>query len=289
MFALLRFGCDKGRCIRFFFANFSKIILKIYTIGKFFKISLTNQKQACDLAGKNFQIVNKAVSYSLPYFSKMISNDAFIGTIRARLSGTLPGREAQFKMGFARRLEELRLNPATPSDAKVACVLNLLHRQEGEWRTLLIQRTTNPRDRHSGQVSFPGGRYEESDGELVNVALREAHEEVGVSPLEVEVLGRLTELYIPVSNFVVHPFVGVLLGPSEFVPQPGEVEAILTPPLSVFSQPENRKMTDLSIGQGIVLKDVPYFDVEGRTVWGATAMIMSEFLEVVNRSSSPFF
>lgn len=184
-------------------------------------------------------------------------------------------------MGFARRLEELRLNPDTPPSAKVACVLNLLHKCEGQWRTLLIQRTLNPRDRHSGQVSFPGGRYEENDGELVNVALREAHEEVGVSPLEVEVLGRLTELYIPVSNFVVHPFVGVLLGPSEFVPQPGEVEAILTPPLTVFSQPENRKMTNLTVSQGVILKDVPYFEVEGRTVWGATAMIMSEFLELM--------
>ncbi|GAB4496191.1 MAG: CoA pyrophosphatase [Saprospiraceae bacterium] len=211
----------------------------------------------------------------------MVTNETFIKRLRDRLAEPLPGREAQYKMGFARRLEELRLNPATPPEAKVACVLNLLHRQEGEWRTLLIQRTTNPRDRHSGQVSFPGGRYEESDGELVNVALREAHEEVGVSPLEVEVLGRLTELYIPVSNFVVHPFVGVLLGRSEFVPQPGEVEAILTPSLSIFSQPENRKMTNLTVGQGVVLKDVPYFEVEGRKVWGATAMIMSEFLELM--------
>jgi 8-oxo-dGTP pyrophosphatase MutT (NUDIX family) len=163
-------------------------------------------------------------------------------------------------------------------------VLNLLHWQGGEWRTLLIQRTVNPRDRHSGQVSFPGGRYEESDGDLASVALREAHEEVGVSPLEVEVLGRLTELYIPVSNFVVHPFVGLLLGPAEFVPQAGEVEAILTPRLNIFSQPENRKMTDLTVSQGLTLKDVPYFEVENRKVWGATAMILSEFLEVMKES-----
>lgn len=184
-------------------------------------------------------------------------------------------------MAFARRAEELRLNPVPPPNAKVACVLNLLHQHDDRWRTVLIERTVNPRDRHSGQVSFPGGRYEEQDGDLVNVALREAHEEVGVSPVEVEVLGRLTELYIPVSNYVVHPFVGVLLGAPMFRPQPGEVEAILTPPIDLFSQPENRKMTDLSVAQGVKLKEVPYFEVEGRIVWGATAMIMSEFVELI--------
>jgi 8-oxo-dGTP pyrophosphatase MutT (NUDIX family) len=207
--------------------------------------------------------------------------DNLIETLRERLSGPLPGTEAQFRMAFARRAEELRQNPAPPSGAKVACVLNLLHRHEGQWRTVLIQRTENPRDRHSGQVSFPGGRYEESDGDLVNVALREAHEEVGVSPLEVEVLGRLTELYIPVSNFVVHPFVGVLLGRPDFRPQPGEVQTILTPALDTFAGQQNRKMTDLTINQGVTLKSVPYFDVDGRVVWGATAMILSEFMELL--------
>ena len=212
----------------------------------------------------------------------MVTSDTFIEQLREKLAGSLPGQEAQFKMAFKRRAEELRLNPAPPPDAKVASVLNLLHYHEGAWRTLLIQRSANPRDRHSGQVSFPGGRYEESDLNLTNVALRETHEEVGVSPLQVEVLGRLTELYIPVSNFVVHPFVGVLLGPPDFRPQPGEVEMILTPSLTIFSQPENRKIADLTVGQGITLKDVPYFDVEGRMVWGATAMILSEFLELTS-------
>ena len=210
----------------------------------------------------------------------------FIEHLRARLAAPLPGRNAQYKMASMRRLEELGFNPVPPPDAKVACVINLLHRREnGRWHTVLIQRTDNPRDRHSGQVSFPGGRYEESDGALVNVALREAHEEVGVSPVEVQVLGRLTELYIPVSNFVVHPFVGVLLGKPDFRPQPGEVESILTPELGIFSRPENKKTTDLTTGSGVTIKSVPYFDVDGRVVWGATAMILSEFLEVMGESA----
>ncbi len=200
--------------------------------------------------------------------------------LKGRLSGPLPGRTAQFRMIIPRRLEELGPNFEVPDNAKVACVLNLLHFSEGQWRTVLIQRTVNPRDRHSGQVSFPGGRYEETDGSLEEVALREAEEEIGVSSAQIHLLGRLTELYIPVSNFLVHPFVGLLEGPPSFMPQVGEVEHILTPAISTFEDPATRKISDLSLGSGVTLKNVPYFEVENRVVWGATAMILSEFLEV---------
>jgi 8-oxo-dGTP pyrophosphatase MutT (NUDIX family) len=228
--------------------------------------------------------------------------DVFIQNLTNRLSEPLPGRPAQFRMASMKRLAELG-NFTVPADAKVACVLNLLHFSGGEWRTVLIQRTINPRDRHSGQVSFPGGRYEEGDGNLSNVALREAEEEVGVSPEQIRILGRLTELYIPVSNFLVHPFVGMLQGNAVFTPQPGEVEAILTPTLSHFLRPDTQKQTDLNLthhaaprqlpyfeaeghpATNITLREVPYFEVEGRVVWGATAMILSEFVEIL--ASSP--
>lgn len=207
--------------------------------------------------------------------------DLFIQHLKEQLSLPLPGRPAQHKMASVRRIEELGHNPVPPDDVRVACVLNLLHWHEDAWHTVLIQRAHNPRDRHSGQVSFPGGRFEESDGELANVALRETEEEVGISASQIQIIGRLTDLYVPVSNFVVHPFVGVLNGPPVFKPQPGEVESVLTPALEVFTRPENRKTTDLTLGSGILLKNVPYFDVEGHIIWGATAMIMSEFLELL--------
>lgn len=202
--------------------------------------------------------------------------------LRHSLAQPLPGMAAQFRMIMPKRLEELKttLDFKAPDHAKVACVLNLLHFSEGQWRTVLIQRSANPLDRHSGQISFPGGRYEERDGGLSDVALREAEEEIGVSPADVQILGRLTELYIPVSNFLVHPFVGVLNASPYFKPQPGEVEAIMTPPLSVFQAPDSRKIKDLVHSSGALLKDVPYFEVENKVVWGATAMILSEFLEI---------
>ncbi|MBL7802157.1 MAG: CoA pyrophosphatase [Saprospiraceae bacterium] len=216
----------------------------------------------------------------------MTNTDPFILQLREKLAGPLPGRAAQYRMASMRRLQELDDTPIPPLDARVACVLHLLHRrhEHDDWRTVLIQRTTNPRDRHSGQISFPGGRWEESDGDdLAAAALREAHEEIGVSPLEVELIGRLTDLYIPVSNFLVHPFVGVLLGRPEFQPQPGEVENILTPPIRQLNDPLNRKMTDISIAQGLTIREVPYFDVEGHVLWGATAMILSEFFAILDQ------
>ena len=203
-----------------------------------------------------------------------------IELLKTRLTRPLPGREAQYRMASIRRLEELGFNPVPPDDARIACVLNLLSWRDEGWHTLLIQRTQNPHDRHSGQVSFPGGRYEENDGELENVALRETFEEVGIPPDQIEILGRLTELYIPVSNHVVHPFVGLLKNPVDLKPQWSEVESVLHPPIESLRKPESRKTTTLTLSNGITLKDVPYFDVDGKIVWGATAMILSEFLEV---------
>ncbi len=241
-------------------------------------MSLEKRRQKMRTKPPNFCMLLH--TYPVPNIRTNYMDHTLIEQLRERLAAPLPGRAAQYRMASMRRLEELGFNPVPPPDAKVACVLNLLYWQEDAWHTLLIQRTQNPNDRHSGQVSFPGGRFEENDGELVNVALREAWEEVGVPPVQVEVLGRLTELYIPVSNFVVHPFVGVLNGPVAFSPQVGEVEMILTPQINAFTWPENRKTADLTLNSGITLKNVPYFDVEGRMVWGATAMILSEFLEL---------
>lgn len=217
-----------------------------------------------------------------------MTTDVFIDTLQTQLTGTLPGKEAQYRMASMRRLEELGFNPVPPDNAKVACVLNLLHFSAGAWRTVLIERTVNPRDRHSGQISFPGGRYEEGDGALENVALREAEEEIGIPASSIQILGRLTDLYIPVSNFVVHPFIGLLHDEPNFIPQPGEVASILTPDIYHFTRHETRKTTDLTVGNGIIIKNVPYFDVEGRIVWGATAMILSEFLEVIAANEQGF-
>lgn len=212
----------------------------------------------------------------------MIATDTFIETLRDRLAATLPGKEAQYKMAFAHRVEALkgRLNP--PDNAKTACVLISLWKEENLWRTALIRRTENPRDRHSGQISFPGGRHDESDGTFANTALREAQEEIGIEPGQVEILGALTELYIPVSNFSVYPFVGVLNEAPNFQLQPGEVEQVFSPTLSHFRDPASLATADVMVGGQLQVREVPCFLLDERPVWGATAMILSEFLALLD-------
>ncbi|MEL6862853.1 MAG: CoA pyrophosphatase, partial [Bacteroidota bacterium] len=136
-------------------------------------------------------------------------------------------------------------------------------------------------DRHSGQVSFPGGRYEPEDKSLASGAIREAQEEVGINPSDIQLLGRLTELYIPVSNFLVHPFVGFVNHRPSFIPQESEVAEILEVPLSHLLDPMNTRTTKIHLPQNVILSDVPYYHVAQKVVWGATAMMLSEFLEVV--------
>jgi 8-oxo-dGTP pyrophosphatase MutT (NUDIX family) len=200
-----------------------------------------------------------------------------IDNIRQKLGQTLPGRIAQLEMAPTLR----KHYKVAPDDATVACVLVLLFPKNDDWHFTLIQRMPHEKDSHSGQISFPGGRLEDDDESLLAGALREAEEEVGVPREDINVLGRLTELYIPVSNFLVHPFVGFLETPPEFVPQPSEVDAILEVSVAELNKMKNKKTREISGGKNIVLKNVPYFDFGGKVVWGATAMMLSEFERVV--------
>ena len=205
-----------------------------------------------------------------------------ISLIAQNLNQPLPGPEAQYRMAHAVRGSY----PATSADARVACVLLALYPKQNDWHLVLIQRvSSNPNDRHGGQISFPGGGYEEADGTLEQGALREANEEVGIIAEDVTLLGRLTELFIPVSNFIVHPFVGWLDYTPAFTPQLSEVHAIVEVPLDSLLDPANRRKTEIKLPNNITLKEVPYFDINGHIVWGATAMMLNEFLEVILKNS----
>jgi len=212
----------------------------------------------------------------------MTDTTTFIQSLRDRLASPLPGREAQYKMAFAHRVEELQRRLSPPDNAKIGCVLLTLWQELDVWHTALIRRTENPRDRHSGQISFPGGRHEAGDGSFAYTALREAKEEIGIDPQQVEILGEMTDLYIPVSNFMVRPFVGVLSEPPAFRLQPGEVEQVFVPSIPHFQDPSCRSTADVMVGGQLLVREVPCFMIEDRPIWGATAMILSEFLELIS-------
>lgn len=201
-----------------------------------------------------------------------------IDHLRRRLQQPLPGQEAQFRMAHLGR--ELLVPP--PPDARLAGVMALFYpgNHPVDWHVVLIERVRKRGDRHSGQIGFPGGKYEPDDTDLWSTALRETEEEVGVKQSAIEWLGALTPLYIPVSRFLVHPFVGVIDNRPLFRPQVSEVSSILEIPLTRLKDPAARKTTDLSIVSGPLLRNVPYYDLHGHIVWGATAMMLSELLEV---------
>ncbi|MFT6148189.1 MAG: 8-oxo-dGTP pyrophosphatase MutT (NUDIX family), partial [Saprospiraceae bacterium] len=132
----------------------------------------------------------------------------FITALKEHLeSNDLPGRVAQHDMAHGARKTWLN-HYKRPENAKVAATLTLLYPKQNQWHVALMERVSHAKDKHGGQVSFPGGKAEKSDVDLKYTALREAEEELGIPKSEVNILGQMTELYIPVSNFLVYPFIG---------------------------------------------------------------------------------
>ena len=172
-------------------------------------------------------------------------------------------------------------NRVPADDAKSAAVLLLLYDDPAKGlSTMYIKRPTrNPEDKHSGQVSFPGGQVDPEDKTLQDTALRETEEELGIPRGKIEVLGKLSSMYVFVSNFQVIPYVGYLPEQPIFKIQESEVDYPITVSIAdLLSQlPPQRK--DLLV-RSFTIKDVPYWDLNGDTLWGATAMITREFLDI---------
>ncbi len=201
-----------------------------------------------------------------------------IESIEEKFSGVLPGRAAQYRMAHAGRDYPM---PDIRKAREAAVVILLYPNDKKETQLVLIQRMFHPKDRHSGQISLPGGKLETSDPSPKAAALRELEEELGVNSSDVTILGQLSDLHISVSNFLVYPFLGVTHQRPAFIPQPTEVHAIIETPLKIFLEKSMRQKKNLKLPNGMVLKNVPYFDIQGHTVWGATAMILNEFSELL--------
>ena len=212
--------------------------------------------------------------------------DQLLRRLKAGFGQPLPGVEAQFSMSHSLR----RVIEAPVSTARKAAVLALFIPtklpSDFKAKLILIQRSSrDPRDRHAGQISFPGGSVEDQDATLADTALREAQEEIGVDPTEVELIGALTELYIPVSNFLVYPYVGVMTKQPNFVLQPSEVDAVIEVLFDHFIQPETRRLMDKKLPNGMVLSNTPYWHVPGYEIWGATAMIIAELVQLIKKGA----
>jgi len=206
--------------------------------------------------------------------------NSFIKTLHNRLQHPLPGLDAQKNMANFRLDEESIKKYTVPKQHKKAAVMALIYPKQGLWHTALMQRPESPYA-HSKQVSFPGGGLEKTDIGLREAALRETEEEFGIHRSNINVLGALSELYIFVSNYLVAPYVGYLPEAPNFTPDPVEVAEIIEFPLHHLLEHDRKKRTTIKTSSGYVLKDVPYYHLEEKVVWGATAMMLSEWEHIL--------
>lgn len=193
-------------------------------------------------------------------------------------SGYLPGLEAQIKMAPVFRSEELKLHTNRKLAIK-SSVLILLFSEDGILKTCLIQRPKYD-GIHSGQIGFPGGKAEPDDFSYIHTALREAKEEIGVDP-GIYILGSLTELFIPPSNFIVKPVVAYSGIKPKFIIDSYEVEELIIVKIDDLLRPDIVKPGSFVVDENKTI-EAPCYHINGnKRIWGATAMILSELITVL--------
>ena len=195
----------------------------------------------------------------------------FVVWLQQRLQGTLPGYEAQKKMMNINRPNV----SVTPETARQSGVMLLLYPDGNDVKLVLIERTEDG-GVHGGQIALPGGRKEDTDTDIVATALREANEEVNLNAATVKVIGQLSPLYIPVSNFEVHPVIAVSNTLPELRPSEAEVARILYVSLQAIFSDKNDVEVRPSGLPNMTIRTVAYMMNDTKFIWGATAMILSE-------------
>lgn len=227
-----------------------------------------------------------------------------IDTLKIRLQEELPGAASHLKMAPAHRLDEFRAIRDKDFNPRLSAVLVLLYPGDAgstmpAGQTSFVDASSSENSSpplstlkivfirrgeyvgiHSGQIAFPGGRYEDDDADLRETAMREAEEEIGVSRDSYEIIGQLTDLYVPPSNFLVRAFVAYASRRPSYIPDPREVQEVIELDFSHFFNSTNIKVKDFPAHNSLNNTSAPYFDVEGVTIWGATAMMLTELVDL---------
>lgn len=187
------------------------------------------------------------------------------------LKKELPGKLAQIEAIPYRKID---YGTFSMNNAKKSAVLIMFYLKENEPHIVLIQRPVYE-GAHSGQIAFPGGKIDELDKDIVYTALREANEEIGIVMNDVDVIGRLTDMYIPVSNFLVTPIVGFVDYLPDFIPDEREVAEIIDLKVTDLTNIKELGTTNVILANKIPVK-APCFDFNSKIVWGATAVMLNE-------------
>lgn len=195
---------------------------------------------------------------------------------------SLLSRDAHIKMAPLERISYMDEAHYLEKKPKKAAVLMLFYPKNNSTHLALIVRNTYP-GVHSSQIGFPGGKVELSDATLAETALRETHEEVGIAPHQIQIIKTFSEIYIPPSNFLVAPFMGVAHQELTFIPDPKEVKKVLEFSVADFLDEQTITKVTMSTSYATDI-EVPAFQVDNYIVWGATAMMMSELKEVIKKA-----
>jgi 8-oxo-dGTP pyrophosphatase MutT (NUDIX family) len=198
--------------------------------------------------------------------------------LKETLQGELPGIHAHSKLLPPGR--RLKTNDDELSSVKMSSVLLLLF-PEGEQLYICLTKRPRTMKHHPGQISFPGGKVEKDDISAEMTALREAREEVGIDHDRIEILGKLSDLYVEVSQFSIQPFLAWADQRPDFLVDFGEVEKLILFPVSDFVANEIISEIELETVTGSL--QVKYYPYDGEFIWGATAMILSELIEILKR------
>lgn len=209
----------------------------------------------------------------------MILENDFIRQLKCQIIENLPGETAHVKMApFNRPLSSLALKDAI--EIKESAVAVVMFRNEDQIDCVLTQRNEYE-GKHSGQISFPGGKKDVNDLDLEETARRECFEEIGIPMSSGNLIGQLTDVYIPVSGFLVKAFIYYHHELPLLKRNTREVAEIVTFPLFDLKKEELISTMEVHLPNGTIYKNIPYFDLANKKVWGATALILSEIREII--------
>lgn len=205
--------------------------------------------------------------------------DSFLHKIEQIKGATPMGIDAHRLMIPAERIPYLYADDFATHNPRASAVMMLLYPKGLKTHVLLIERATY-KGVHSGQVGFPGGKYEQEDADLLHTALRETQEEVGIEDKDIQIIQPYTKIYIPPSNFFVQPYLGISRKELLFIPDAFEVANIIELPLDILMEDQLIQTVEMKTSYASWTQ-VPAFVYKGYTIWGATAMMLSELKETL--------
>lgn len=206
----------------------------------------------------------------------------FINQISKIENLPLPGEQVHLEMAPIERLLELKSRAISKNTAKKAGVVALFYPDNVQQVKLALILRKSSKGVHSAQVGFPGGKVEEIDNTILDTALRETEEEIGVIRSTIQIVKQLTEIYIPPSNFLVQPFMGMVSKTPQFKIQPSEVESLIEVSLDHFMDDTACISKNLTTSYAKDIQ-VPAFYLNNHVVWGATAMMLNEIRHLLKK------